>query len=158
MSTLSVIGRIHDELSCHWTIPSSYRSTLEQRLLIFGKSFDRQPRFQTRRSKREYMSHYREKRAQRVYLDVLENFTHNFLPFLLAVSPRACSGIDLIAVSQCLSKKPRLRINYSIRTILEDTAKTVGIFESKNFKRLVAFLFDSGPYWQCFSRTQLTSN
>ncbi|KAA8652771.1 protein hrmA [Aspergillus tanneri] len=141
MSTLSAISRIYDDLRCSRTIQPLYWDTLEERLLIFCKPSLRLPRIQTRRSKGEYMSQYRHKKAQGVYLDVLENYTRIFLPFLLAVSARACPRIDLVAVSQHLSKQPRIKVNRSTRSILENAAEKVGVFESTNFKRLAELLF-----------------
>lgn len=150
MSILSVISRTYDELQCSQKILFSYWGTLEQQLLIICKPYGRLSRTRARRSKQEYMSHYRQKKAQGVYLKVLETYPHIFLPFLLAASPRACPGVDLVIFSQHLNKPPRPKFSRSIQSILEKTAKKVGIFESFNFRRLTELLFIQGS-WLLFS-------
>jgi hypothetical protein len=149
MQLLQVITHIHDEITRTDNIPATYWETLDERILIFGKSHGRLPRNEEPRKKQEYMSHFRLKNAQKVYVSVLERAPHYFIPFLLATSPRACQSIKLDNIIDCLNKPSRLPLNKNIQSIIEKAARKAAIFDSSNFQRLIQLLFAQGAclYW-----------
>ncbi|QSS51654.1 hypothetical protein I7I53_07026 [Histoplasma capsulatum var. duboisii H88] len=74
------------ELNRRRTIPSSYQKILEERLIITLKPLaTRLERSKTRRPKEEYQERYKEKKAQKVYSEILEDYPHIFIPFILAI-------------------------------------------------------------------------
>ncbi|KAI1370203.1 hypothetical protein F4677DRAFT_439044 [Hypoxylon crocopeplum] len=80
---LTHINELIEALARQQTIPPSHLATLEERLVIACKSRNRQLRGIERRSRREIRYRYKQNKAQKVYLNVLDENPHLFLPFLL---------------------------------------------------------------------------
>ena len=135
-------SRIYDisrELWAAQGIPDSYRVALEQRLPIAFRSFDRRPRLMKQRTPRSKKEYSRQKKANKVYQVVFEMDPSIFLPFILAISPRACEAFNLIKFCQQHQKQDGIRLVN--REFLDGIAYTQGIRDTAGYKRLTERLF-----------------
>lgn len=128
------------------TIPLSYRTALEERLVILCKPLNRQPRRKVPRAIRDNRLHHNQKKAQNVYLQILEEAPGVFLPFLIAISPRACEELDLSTFLQNYKEQEQIQLRNDAEEIFEKTANTHGINESSHYKKLIRLLFPKGSY------------
>lgn len=145
-SKSSHIYEILGQLNRRQTIPSFHREALEERLVISCKPLGRQQRRKVRRTQQEIRSHYKQRKAQKVYLEVLDEDPHVFLPFILAISPKACESFDISGFCQCHKKCKRIYLSNDAKTIFEDIAKRQKLDQSPHYKRLIEVLFPQGEY------------
>lgn len=140
----SRINDIFQELNQSRTIPSLYQDALEDRLLITCQRFSRQQRQTVPRAPNEYRSQHQRKKASTVYLKILDCDPHLFLPFILAITPKACETFNVFKFQQQKAEGNRLVLNDSAKLILEDIAKNCKIDSNPHFRRLIEALFPKG--------------
>jgi hypothetical protein len=142
---LARIEKISKDIEQHQTIPWKYRSTLKERLITMGKALPlRQSRRETRRPRKEIRQFYVQKRAQAVYLEVLDGAPQHFLPFILAVSPKDCEGFHALEFCQSHKDEHRSPLISNVKTLIEDIARDSGINQSLH-EKLVEQLFKCSP-------------
>ena len=132
------------ELSNGCTIPLLYQITFEEALAITCQDFShRQSRSDKGpQSNIKGRSRYFHKKANSVYLRILEYDPHIFIPFVLAFTPRACEKFDVSTFCQKHPKGSRLT------TISKEDVVRIGnklnIDEHPHFKILTSVLFTKG--------------
>lgn len=89
------IYRKHEDISRTKAIPSSDISLLEERLVIVCKVFEAPQPKPGGRGNKELLAQSRQRKAQKIYREVLDVCPDIFLAFLLTVSPRSSIGFDL---------------------------------------------------------------
>jgi hypothetical protein len=138
---------VRQELNTRRSIPIYQQAELEVRLVIAFKEPERQPRAVVPRERKQILANTRENKAHKVYLQVLDEDCHVFLPFILATSPRACVSFDLGGFSQ-QHKDHRFRLDLSIETkeLLEGIARRQGFIQNPYFKKLIKSIFLEGLY------------
>lgn len=132
------------ELSNGCAIPLPYRITFQEALVITCQDFShRQPRSDKGpQSSIESKSRYFQKKANSVYLRILEYDPHIFIPFVLAFPPRACEKFD---VSTFCQKHPRgSRLTTIRKEDVVGIGKNLNIDEHPHFKILTSALFSKG--------------
>lgn len=139
--SISSISSVSDELNRRQTIPVSYQETLEQRLAIVFKPVERQTRETTPRPIRDIRSHYKRKKAQRTYLDILDEDPHAFLPFILVVSPKACERFVVSSFYQGRGKQSRIHLKPQVMTFFRGIAEAHEFSHSRHYKRWIEILF-----------------
>ncbi|KAF2185279.1 hypothetical protein K469DRAFT_665560 [Zopfia rhizophila CBS 207.26] len=137
----SRVYEVLKDLNRRQTIPANHRTTLEERLAIACKPLTRQPREKVPRARRDVRSYHKRKKAQSVYLGVLDEAPHVFLPFILAISPKACECFDSSDFCQDHKKQNRIPLSSEAKSILEEIAEKHEISQSPHYKRLIELLF-----------------
>jgi hypothetical protein len=141
---LQRIQEMVEQLNRLQSIPGDYESTLEERLVLVCNPPKRLERMKIPRRKGEYSSHDRLKRARKIYLEVLENFPHVFVPFILVVPPNACRTWKASEVQQHLKGCNGIRLSYETRANFDGIAKKRDIGQTAAYKRLRSLLFPAG--------------
>ncbi|OJD28255.1 hypothetical protein ACJ73_00334 [Blastomyces percursus] len=142
------------ELNRRRTIPLSYQKILEERLIITLKPLaTRLERSKTRRPKEEYQERYKEKKAQKVYSEILEDYPHIFIPFILAIQPRACQRFDLEKFRQH-DLTDRIDLGNDVQAMLGSIAQKEGFNQNPLYKLLIESLF---PYVSYRTQKPITS-
>lgn len=142
---VSRVYEILTDLNRRRAIPIIHQATLEERLVIVCKPLDRLPRLKVPRPNLNVKSHYRQRRAQRVYLEVLDEDPCVFLAFILAISPRACESFDLRGFRQQHQKQSGTHLNDELKSTLDAIAEKQHFKQSPYYERLIESLFP-GPY------------
>ncbi|KAL4766959.1 hypothetical protein BDW60DRAFT_201170 [Aspergillus nidulans var. acristatus] len=154
------MSNIQQELNRRQTIPTDYHDTLEKRLAItFKPPPSRLERRKTRRDKKEYKLKYNTRKAQKVYVEILEDYPHIFVPFILSVSPDACQRLDLEEFRKSLDITGKVDLGDDAQAILDSIAKKIGFDQSRLYQRLRKSLFspvskpltsaETGTFWDC---------
>jgi len=126
-------------------IPSLHLSTLESGLILAFTDFKRLPRAEIRRGRKEVVAHSRQGKAGKIYLQVLDEDSHIFLPFILAISPRRSRTFDLKGFflhhrdSGC-----KLQLSNEAGRQLEEIARRQEFTQSTHYKKLMKSLFPQG--------------
>lgn len=141
------INAVIEDLDRWQSIPANYESILEERLFLVCKPPDCLKREKTPRSKTEYNSHARQKRARDVYLEVLTKFPLTFLPFLLVVSPRSCSNWKTGEIERTLKSCIPLQLNRRHEDCFKNIAKSKNITESAIYQKIKHLLFPSCKFY-----------
>lgn len=111
-SALARIKSIAAELQRLRKIPKRYHVVLEARCIIMWGKPGNTPH--AAYGARERKAASREKQAQAIYSDVHDENCHILLPFMLAMSPRACeSFVDL---QKLIGEHASLRLNLEIES------------------------------------------
>jgi hypothetical protein len=144
-SMLSKIEKVRGELSERTTIPLIYLPTLKERLVVACTLTNHRQRSTARRSRAVINSTYNRKQAQKVYLEVLDTTPQLFLPFLLAISPKATRSFDLSQLQQQGHSAPhQFHLSTSIKKLLETVAREQEINKSCYYEALLERLFPPG--------------
>ncbi|KAF1994493.1 hypothetical protein P154DRAFT_527053 [Amniculicola lignicola CBS 123094] len=143
--SLSDMSNINKELLRRRTVPASHRKILEERLAIAFKPLERQTRETTPRPIRDVRRRYKRKKAQKVYLDILDEDPHAFLSFILAISPKACERFEVSSFFQSREKQSRIPLNISTRAILHNMAKEHEFSQSHHYQIWIDLLFPGSP-------------
>lgn len=133
-----------NDINARQTIPAANISILEQRLVIVcmvPQTQQRRPRRSTRLESCEYVGQSRERKALRIYSDVLDELPDIFLPFILVVSPNACCKFELSRFFQQHRKQPITLCN-DANLMLWRIATTHGIENTVRFRKLMNSLFN----------------
>lgn len=143
---LACMYKLRDRINELRSIPTTYRALLERRLVIACSEFKRQGRGEAVRSTREIKARHAEKRAHKLYLDVLDEDPQIFIPFLLVVdADTACVKYDLGLFRQRHDQRAKTRLGDADKVILEDIARRHGIGDSIAFQKLIRALFPATP-------------
>ena len=153
----SRIYRTMDELRKRETIPRGYLTNLEDRLVTTCKSnLGRLQRGAVRRTMQESRLKSAQRKAKKVYVDILNEDPNIFLPFILTISEKACHSFDVSQFCQNHKKEARICLNLEAKNILEDIATRHDLYREPNYKKLEDFLFpqpkpitraDSNEHW-----------
>lgn len=146
-----ILQRIHDvieDLNRWQFIPANFEVILEERLFLVCKLPDRLKREKTPRSKSEYNSHARQKKAREIYLEVLAKSPLNFLPFLLVVSPRSCLNWKVGEVGATLEDCKGSRLSREFEASFEFIASKKAFTQSVIYQKIKRLLFSSGRWKQ----------
>lgn len=143
---LASIYKLRDQLNNLNSIPTRYRSLLEHRLIIACSEFKRQDRGKAVRPHRENKTRHVEKRAHKLYLDVLDVDPQIFIPFLLIVNTNtACVKYKLELFRQHHNQRVKIRLGNADKIFLKDIARRHGIGGSIAFQKLIHALFPATP-------------
>lgn len=124
------------------TIPRAYLVTFEERIVTTCEIQSRGPA----RAKghalrhRDYQLKSERRKAQRVYLMVLREAPHAFLPFILVSSPKACTRFDTHKFCQRHRTDERLQLSQGIKTDLENIAIRRNLLQNHHYLELVRLL------------------
>ncbi|ORX99354.1 hypothetical protein BCR34DRAFT_495444, partial [Clohesyomyces aquaticus] len=110
---------------------------LKKQLVIACKPLTRQPRRKVRRSQSDILSHYKQKKANNVYLEVLNKDPHLFLPFILAISPSACRTFNASKLCQRLKQEHPIQLQNNAKIVLNNIANKNSIIRSPYYKKLI---------------------
>jgi hypothetical protein len=138
---------IRKELTTHRTIPIYLHATLENRLVIAFKELVRQRRAEVPRKKKQILANNRENKAHKVYLRVLDEDCHVFLPFILAISPRACVTFnhdDFFLHHK--DRRSRLDLSTETKELLEGIARRRGFAQNPQYRKWIESISPKGPY------------
>jgi hypothetical protein len=134
-----------EELNKRGTIPSYRRKVLEDRLVIACKNPGRQPRAKVPRERKQILANSRENKCHRVYLEVLDENCHAFLPFILAISPRACVSFNLGEFLRYQADhRCKLDLSIEAKGLLDEIARRRGLIQSPHFEKLIQSVFPEG--------------
>lgn len=75
---------------------------------------------------------------------VLEKHPAMFLPFFLAVSTRACEGIKLEKYIEIHATQPRIQLNNTMQSIIEEEIENARVCNEINIQKLRKVLFAQG--------------
>lgn len=140
----SRISKVHDELSRCNNIPSAYLSTLEERLLIAFHNFRRQERLKTPRASKDVRSQHTQKKANRVYLSVLDFNPHLLIPFMLAISPKSCETFNFSNGQAEQANLPNIHFGDGTKQTLQETAQRHNFEQHPFYRKLVDAIFETG--------------
>lgn len=132
---------ILQEINRRRTIPAFYREILEERLIITFKPLGVQKRGKTPRSKEEYRVKYKEKKAQKVYLEILEDYPHIFIPFILAITPKGCERFNVTEFRQNHGLTEKIDLGDHVRATLESIARKRMFSQNPLFQLLIESVF-----------------
>jgi hypothetical protein len=139
------IYSVSKELNTRGAIPSYRQKDLEDRLVIAFKEPGRQPRAEVPREQKQILANSRENKARKVYLQVLDEDGHVFLPFILAISPRACVSFDLDRYFRYHEdRRCGLQLSVETKGLLEGIARRRGFIQNPHYKKLVQLVFPQG--------------
>jgi hypothetical protein len=144
MTSSMQYGRILEYLLKNKAIPSASLEALEERLVIACEvRIHNTPRLKGHPLPRKQVrSRSVRKKAQWVYLKVLKEAPHTFLPFILASSPNACQGFAIDDFCQEHVSDKRLELNAENKELFEDIAMRRGIRNS-HYSEVVQLLFSN---------------
>ncbi|KAJ3555421.1 hypothetical protein NPX13_g10360 [Xylaria arbuscula] len=141
---LSRISGIFQELFQQQILPSSYLPILEERLVIACKPIAPRHRGKERRPVQDSRLHHKLKKAKKVYLDILDQDPHIFIPFILAITPRACETFNILQFLKVHPRNDRIHFLDVARATLDSIAQRHGIIQDSHYKALIQSLFH-GP-------------
>jgi hypothetical protein len=141
------INRVLKEFKQQNAVPSHYRRTLEDRLVIaFTPNNNDRPRINgTPRPLAVNRRNFEQKRARKVYLDILKRSPHVFLPFLVVTSPKVCETFDSFEFHQGLKITEENKLSNSVEKFLQDIGNKHGITQNPDYMELIKELFPKGP-------------
>jgi hypothetical protein len=139
------ISNVTQELTRRRTIPSAYLCDLEKRLFItFESPTGRLKRRRTIRSKQEYKSQYGKRKAQKMYLEILEDAPQIFVPFVLAVSPESCERFNLESFRKKADLRSKLDFKDDVLSTLQEIARKGKFDRNPLYQQLISSLFPNG--------------
>src|SRR5262245_31207000 len=141
---LSNIEKVSKDLRRRNAIPSKYWTILEERMVITCKPYTRQPRRAQPRTRPEIRLQYTQKKAQQVYLEVLNDAPRAFLPFLLAFPPKACESFDPFEFCENHKNQQCISLNSLTESKIEEIGIKNGISQSPKFKQVKEIYFLKG--------------
>ena len=130
------------EISQQRDIPARLLDTLESQLVILCTTYRRQIRSDSSRARRDIKSRNRHKRAQALYVDILDEVPHLFLPVILVATPRACEKLKanefrgILQTGDC-----QIELRQSVRKTFEEIAGRNGLEGNPNYRKLIRTLF-----------------
>jgi hypothetical protein len=130
-------------LSKNKTIPSDSLGTLEERLVVACKVRNRNSRSPNGIAlpRQEIKSKSLQKKAQKVYLKVLDEAPQTFLPFILVSSPKACQSFATDDFIQKHRTDTVLQLTEGNKRFFEDIAIRHNITESRYYLEVIKQLF-----------------
>jgi hypothetical protein len=139
-AALQRIKSIAADLHSRRKIPKRYHGDLERGcVILWGK-----PKSTAGTEAREIKVVSRERRAQKIYSEVQEENFHVLLPFMLAVSPRACEGFNKMREMSTEFSTFRLNLGTESKDLLNRIATKNDFHSNPAYISLIAFLFPAG--------------
>ena len=146
-SNFLCIFKVSQELNWCRTIPATYWNALKEHLSItFKPSAGRLKRGKTPCLKEDYRLHYKKKKAQKVYLEILEDYPHIYIPFILAIPPKSCEKFDLGVFRRNYDLTGKIDLRDDARTVLEDIATKEGFNQNRLYQLLMQSIFPRGLF------------
>jgi hypothetical protein len=130
-------------LSKNKAIPSGSLEVLEERLVITCevRSQNTPRRKGSTLLRKEVRSNSVRKKAQQVYLQVLKEAPHAFLPFILVSSPNACQAFATHDFCQKHRTDERLGLIKENKKLFEDIAMQHNISQNSHYLEVIEILF-----------------
>ncbi|KAI1328378.1 hypothetical protein F5Y16DRAFT_369532 [Xylariaceae sp. FL0255] len=150
--------KISLELKQYQAIPSPYLAILEERLVIFFKTLGRQQRKEHRSAIQDVRSRHKQRKAQKVYLDILNGDVFIFLPFLLAISPRAYESFDTVRFLGLYAPSSSITLCDTVKVFLHDISQSHGINQSPHYQKLIQALFSDSFQLQVLEKNKLSTS
>ena len=146
---------ISEDLERRQAIPSKYREDLEARLFITCNPAGYDPPHKRNKTKRPswlVRSQFKQRKAQQVYREVLQDAPHAFLPFILSASPKFCESFD--PYEFCKDKKGQRNFYFGddVKTLLQDIAVKQEISQTPLYLNMMGMFFPAGMYNTPFSQ------
>ena len=139
------IYNVHKEIRKRGAIPSHRHKELEDRLVIACKESQRQPRAEVPRERKEILAKARQKKAHKLYLQVLDEDCHIFLAFILAISPRACCSFNLDSFFRHYEgRQCKLQLGIETKGLLDEIASRRGLIRNPHLDKLMKLVFPQG--------------
>ena len=129
------------EISQQRDIPARLLDTLESQLVILCTTYRRQIRSDSSRARRDIKSRNRHKRAQALYVDILDEVPHLFLPVILVATPRACEKLKANEFRSIQTGDRHIELRQSVRETFEEIAGRNGLEGNPNYRKLIRTLF-----------------
>jgi hypothetical protein len=142
--TFTAVNKKREEIEKMQTIPAADVTLLGERLVIACTPETPQRRLKHHLESREYTLKSRQKKARRLYLEVLEKDAYLFLPFILTVSPSFCARFGTTQFLQ-QHKKRKITFSNDAYLLLWHIATRHGIEKTIVFKKLIQSIFESRP-------------
>lgn len=137
----STIRKTLSEITQRRDIPARLLNTLESHLIILCTTYHRQLRSESSRARRDIKSRSRFKRAQTLYVDILDEAPHLFLPVILVVTPRACEKLKANKLRDIQTGDRPIELRQSVRNTFEEIAGRNGLEGSPHYRKLIKTLF-----------------
>ncbi|PHH88079.1 hypothetical protein CDD83_8027 [Cordyceps sp. RAO-2017] len=135
--------KISRQLVDHQRIPLEYEGRLDERLpVIFRDVRGRRPPAPAARRPAEHSAYSRLRKAHFNYQEVLCHLPHCFLAFVLAVSPRVCSGFNVLQFTRSHKQEYPAILNKDIKRTIEDSAKRQEVDDHPKFLQWMNLLFE----------------
>lgn len=122
-------------------IPARLLDTLESQLVILCTTYRRQVRSESSRARRDIKSRHRHKRAQALYVDILTEVPHLFLPVILVATPRACEKLRANEFRRIQTGDCHIELCQSVKKTFEEIAGRNGLEGSPHYRKLIRTLF-----------------
>jgi hypothetical protein len=129
------------EISQERDIPARLLDTLESQLVILCTTYRRQIRSESSRARRDIKSRNRHKRAQALYVDILDEVPHLFLPVILVATPRACEKLRANEFRRIQTGDCHIELCQSVKKTFEEIAGRNGLEGSPRYRKLIRTLF-----------------
>ncbi|KAJ5084779.1 hypothetical protein NUU61_009358 [Penicillium alfredii] len=139
----AAVYRKMDEIETLETIPAADQTLLGERLAIACVAQESQQRRREPLENREYLAQTRQRKARKIYLEVLEKDPYLFLAFILTFSPRVCDRIDSRFFQQHRERK--IFLSNDANLLLWQIAIKHGIDRTVHFRNLMRSIFESRP-------------
>lgn len=123
------------------SIPTRLLGILESHLVILCTTYHRQLRSDSSRARRDIRSYYKQKRAQALYVDMLDNAPHLFLPIILVATPKACEKFKASELYGIQIGDRRIELRQDVKLIFEEIADKNGLKRSSYYEKLITILF-----------------
>ncbi|KAF2023818.1 hypothetical protein EK21DRAFT_80062 [Setomelanomma holmii] len=129
------------EISQQQSIPTRLLGTLESHLIILCTVHHRQLRSDSSRARRDVRRYYKQKRAQALYMDMLDNAPHLFLPIILVATPKACEKFKARDFYGIRTDGRRIELRQDVKRTFEEIADKHGLKGSSHYNKLITILF-----------------
>jgi hypothetical protein len=133
-----------DEIETSQTIHAADQTLLGERLAIACVAQETQQRRLKPLENREYLLQTRQRKARRIYLEVLEKDPYIFLAFILTVSPRVCYRTDNSRFFQ-QHRERKIFLSNDANLLLWQIAIKHGIDKTVHFRKLMRSIFELRP-------------
>lgn len=140
----TAVYRKMDEIETSQTIPAADQTLLGERLAIACVAQETQQRRLKPLENREYLLQTRQRKARRIYLEVLEKDPCIFLAFILTVSPRVSYRIDISRFFQ-QHRERKIFLSNDANLLLWKIAIKHGVDKTVHFRKLMRSIFELRP-------------
>lgn len=150
------IFRVLEEINQHHTIPDIYHKALEDHLVItFTQPSGPLKQSKTHHPKKEYKLQYKNTKAHRVYVEILEDYPQLFIPFILATPPKSCETFKLGEFQEKHDLSAiKVDLKPNIQRTLDNITNRKGFNQNQRYQHLICTLFPSGQKPATTTETQ----
>ncbi|KAI7972764.1 hypothetical protein EIK77_000082 [Talaromyces pinophilus] len=129
------------EINRRQVIPALELPILEERLALTFRTPKTVKPGKQRGSSTVYKRQYAENKGREVYLQILEEFPHLFIPFVLTFKPKACEKFNIAGFRSRDNLDITLNLKNDQKGLLEDVALKYGFDQNPLFLQLINLLF-----------------